>query len=109
MRLEGGREICSPDKTRTTVWKPPLTNPWLLPPINNDYGTESYIHFFARNFDGMWGAPPKKSPEKKDFFKGITRQKQNVCKDKIYFRFLESATFCDRGTRSRSFSIYVMM
>ena len=28
MRLKGSRVIRSPGQTRTTVWKPPLTNPW---------------------------------------------------------------------------------
>ena len=28
LRLKGGRAICSPDRTRTTVWKPPLTDSW---------------------------------------------------------------------------------
>ena len=30
MRLKRGREIGSPDKSRTTVRKPPLANPWVV-------------------------------------------------------------------------------
>ena len=28
MEVKGGSGIRRPDKTRTTVWKPPLTDPW---------------------------------------------------------------------------------
>ena len=30
LRLKGGRANCSPDETRTTVWKSPLTDPWFF-------------------------------------------------------------------------------
>ena len=48
LRLKGGKGIRSPGKTRTTVWKPPLTDPWKE--NAKIHTSHTYIHYSLTSF-----------------------------------------------------------
>ena len=67
LRSKGGAGICSPDQTRTTIWKPPLTDPRIQKIGERHAMRLAHTHKNGRkeslsSMDGSGLLPPPKNP-----------------------------------------------